>query len=740
MALSTLASGVVAQTGDPAPTDPAEPPAAEAPAAPPAEAAPPPGASAGGSAEWSFSGFGGEASAESSGAAAGPATPTDPVVWRRESLKISNSLSGSTGLLRVAEAGSGAPGTFRLQFLTGFYSGSDFLCGSGGERTCPTPSGASAPGADEVSRLGVNLSLSATILPFFEAYLALTSYATSNDQGRPELLQVMGDTNLGLKFFTPHEDDQLFSFGGEAQLFLLNGTGGVGLDGGSTSFALRGLATLDLHNRTAEEERIPLRAHVNLGYYFDNSGEIVADTESRRGRPISRIERFGLEVNRTDALQIGLGVEGVFDIFRPFLEYTVDVPVNRQGYTCNRSLVVGEQCLEDGSGFSTTPQRLTLGARVHPWLDGLGFTAAFDIGTGATSSFLEEVAPELPWALWLGVGYAYDVNEVEPTVKVVEIEKPAAASGPQRYVIAGAVVDESTKHPIPGAILTFEGRPLTGMVARADGSFISADLDPGTYTMRVSAEGYRAAECSATLVVVTPTPAPGQAAPSAPTGPSITQVTCELSALPKVGNVVGQLQDSEGGTVTGATVKITDPLGRELELSADASGAFRFENVVPGTAKITVTAPDYFVSVTEWDVQAQQDVQARISLNKRPKTANVVATAKELQLRKQVHFEHNSSTISPDSMALLQEIAEVLRAKPEITSLEIQGHTDNTGSAEYNMRLSNERAAAVRDALIKMGINGSRLTAKGYGQTKPLVPNVSDANRTRNRRVQLMIQ
>src|SRR5690606_34382792 len=147
------------------------------------------------------------------------------------------------------------------------------------------------------------------------------------------------------KFFTPHEADQIFSFGGEAQLWLLNGTGGVGLDGSGTSFALRGLGTLDLANKTNKEERIPLRAHMNLGYLFDYSSNLVESTEANRGEPISRIERFGLESNRTDSFQIGLGVEGVFDQFRPFLEYTVDVPVNRDGYTCNRNLLIGEECL-----------------------------------------------------------------------------------------------------------------------------------------------------------------------------------------------------------------------------------------------------------------------------------------------------------------------------------------------------------------------------------------------------------
>jgi outer membrane protein OmpA-like peptidoglycan-associated protein len=246
--------------------------------------------------------------------------------------------------------------------------------------------------------------------------------------------------------------------------------------------------------------------------------------------------------------------------------------------------------------------------------------------------------------------------------------------------------------------------------------------------------------------------APGAApgAPAAPMGPmaqpggappNVTSVTCELEALPKVGNILGTLIDADTHQpVPAALVKITDKLNRELELSADSAGAFRFENVPPGTAKIMVTAPGYLVSVTELEVQPQQDLKASISINKKPKVANVVVAANELKLKKQVHFAHDSATIEPDSASLLEEIADVLRQKTDITKLEIQGHTDNTGSPVYNQRLSQQRADAVRDALIKLGIEGDRLEAKGYGQDKPLVPNTNAANKARNRRVQLMIK
>ena len=99
---------------------------------------------------------------------------------------------------------------------------------------------------------------------------------------------------------------------------------------------------------------------------------------------------------------------------------------------------------------------------------------------------------------------------------------------------------------------------------------------------------------------------------------------------------------------------------------------------------------------------------------------------------------HDSAEILPDSMFLLQEAAQILKERTDIGRVEVQGHTDNTGTPAYNKRLSGERANAVRDALIELGVSSARLTAKGYGQDRPLVANTSDANRAKNRRVQLI--
>ena len=115
----------------------------------------------------------------------------------------------------------------------------------------------------------------------------------------------------------------------------------------------------------------------------------------------------------------------------------------------------------------------------------------------------------------------------------------------------------------------------------------------------------------------------------------------------------------------------------------------------------------------------------------------VIVTAKEIRITQQIHFEFNKATIKPDSFAILDAVADVLKANSKIT-LEVQGHTDNVGGAAYNKKLSQSRAESVRKYLVDHGIEGSRLTAKGYGMTQPIVPNSTEANRALNRRVQFI--
>ena len=101
-----------------------------------------------------------------------------------------------------------------------------------------------------------------------------------------------------------------------------------------------------------------------------------------------------------------------------------------------------------------------------------------------------------------------------------------------------------------------------------------------------------------------------------------------------------------------------------------------------------------------------------------------------------VNFETGKSVLLPESQEILDRVAQSLIDNPEVT-VEVGGHTDNTGRRASNLRLSEARANAVREYLISKGVDGSRMTAKGYGPDQPVAENTTVQGRAANRRVEL---
>jgi OmpA-OmpF porin, OOP family len=120
-----------------------------------------------------------------------------------------------------------------------------------------------------------------------------------------------------------------------------------------------------------------------------------------------------------------------------------------------------------------------------------------------------------------------------------------------------------------------------------------------------------------------------------------------------------------------------------------------------------------------------------------PPKAEVVA--QQIVISQQVTFETGTAVLRPESAAVLGEVAAVMQAQPELELVEVAGHTDDTGTAALNQRLSEERARAVVDWLAAHGVAAQRLQARGYGQTRPLVPNADELGRARNRRVEFQV-
>lgn len=97
-------------------------------------------------------------------------------------------------------------------------------------------------------------------------------------------------------------------------------------------------------------------------------------------------------------------------------------------------------------------------------------------------------------------------------------------------------------------------------------------------------------------------------------------------------------------------------------------------------------------------------------------------------------FDFDKYTIKPESYPILDEVTDYLKANPNV-KMEVQGYCDNRGTYKYNVKLSDERAKAVRKYLVDKGIPGDRLTAKGYSFDNPVASNATDEGRALNRRV-----
>ncbi|QND52242.1 OmpA family protein [Phyllobacterium sp. 628] len=105
-----------------------------------------------------------------------------------------------------------------------------------------------------------------------------------------------------------------------------------------------------------------------------------------------------------------------------------------------------------------------------------------------------------------------------------------------------------------------------------------------------------------------------------------------------------------------------------------------------------------------------------------------------------IHFDFNKATIKPESRPSLDEIAKFLKEQPE-QKLNVVGHTDNIGGADFNLKLSDARATAVVDDLVKTyAISSGRLKPSGHGLQEPVAPNDSEDGRAKNRRVELTRQ
>ncbi len=143
--------------------------------------------------------------------------------------------------------------------------------------------------------------------------------------------------------------------------------------------------------------------------------------------------------------------------------------------------------------------------------------------------------------------------------------------------------------------------------------------------------------------------------------------------------------------------------------------------------EITASSSDHLPQKV---IAGKEDKEKTISLNEIEKGRGIVVN--------NIHFEINKAHLRKESLNILDAILLQLKKQPSV-KLEIRGHTDSSGTKAYNQKLSERRADAVMEYLIKGGISPSRLTSQGYGETKPIASNKTRAGRKKNRRTEFFV-
>ncbi len=200
--------------------------------------------------------------------------------------------------------------------------------------------------------------------------------------------------------------------------------------------------------------------------------------------------------------------------------------------------------------------------------------------------------------------------------------------------------------------------------------------------------------------------------------------------------VEGVVTNAKTKAQVGAYVMVEDVnTGELIAINKSNSATGKYLVVLPAgkTYSVSANKEGFFFHSELFDVPTAakfQTIKKDIELKPIEKGAKIVIN--------NIFFETGKATLSPQSNVELEKAVDLLKTNPTMT-IEVGGHTDNVGDDAYNMKLSHDRAKSVREYLVKAGIAGERIQAKGYGESNPIATNDTEDGRKANRRTEFVI-
>ena len=211
---------------------------------------------------------------------------------------------------------------------------------------------------------------------------------------------------------------------------------------------------------------------------------------------------------------------------------------------------------------------------------------------------------------------------------------------------------------------------------------------------------------------------------------SIVMRTQELKPTDKMALLNGVVTNFKGKTLANEIIVFEDDKTKSrYKAHTDERG--KFSMLIPVNALYSLKYKNFTSDVenTKMSVPADKEAIYEVAIKIDPPKEFILTN---------VFFDTGKSSLKPSSNKALNDLAEVLNLKKKMV-IELQGHTDDVGSAGDNLRLSQQRAEAVRNYLLSKGISAERIKATGYGALMPIADNASEEGRAKNRRTGLKV-
>lgn len=289
-------------------------------------------------------------------------------------------------------------------------------------------------------------------------------------------------------------------------------------------------------------------------------------------------------------------------------------------------------------------------------------------------------------------------------------------------LVKGNVTDESD-NPVEAKVEIYDNKTgkliSTQQSNSATGKFLVSLPSGKNYKMKVTAKGYEDHEEVFNI----------------PKGEKFKEldINIKLKRKEQTVELEGEVMDEKGKPLKAKIEIVNNATGEVIaRTTADKLGKYLAKLKAGKNYGIVVSSDGYLFQSLNLDISPDKDHMKLPSI-----TLKKIEAGKNIVLNN-IFFDFDKASLSPSSKPELERVATVLKDNPSM-KIEISGHTDNKGSAIYNLKLSESRAKSVVDFLSSTGIEKNRLTFKGYGFLKPIATNETEEGRQQNRRTEFKV-